>query len=171
MGIKRRKVCFICKAGSSCWDVRWFVWIPSLPPSLPLASLLSRFVSWVLGWGGLWSLAEGCYGSISVALLWEVCSSIINLYERRQKDVNFAAATVAPVSVSQQWTWITFTVRGREKAFGTTATNTWDVKSIKLCLYYVSCVVIRDSMKDCKSMRPWTSAGSPYIVSYILLTP
>lgn len=87
MGIKGRKVCFICKAGSSWWDMRWFVWTLPAPPSLPLFSLLSLFISgvclvgwcvWRAGWGRLWSLVEGRYGSISVVLLWEVCSAIIN---------------------------------------------------------------------------------------------
>lgn len=74
MEIKGRKVCFICKAGSSCRDV----WILSLPPSLPLTSLPPYFSSPGSGLGRLWSLAEGRYGLISVVLLWEFCSAIIN---------------------------------------------------------------------------------------------
>lgn len=136
------------------------VCVNPLPPSIsPSCFLTLSFRLLGLGWGGLWSLAEGRYGSISVALLWEVCSAIINLYERRQKDVNFAAATVAPVSVSQQWTWIILTVRGSKKTFGTTAADTWDAKSIKLSLYCARCVVIRDFMMDCKSRQPWGPVG------------
>ena len=63
---------------------------PPAPRLFPLSLARSPVsVSWVgvgvggwgvgvAGWGRLWSLAEGRYGSISVAFLREVCSAIIN---------------------------------------------------------------------------------------------
>lgn len=61
------------------------VCVDSLSLHLSLSSWLSLGSGWGwgcsgsgAGWGKLWSQAEGRYGSISVALLWEVFSAIIN---------------------------------------------------------------------------------------------
>lgn len=118
MGIEgeKKKVCFICKTGSSRRDVRWFVctlppYTPSSPiltPLTPVSSLFGLVSPGSAGRGGLWSLAEGRCGSISAAAA-SLRGLLCNYTKKKKKPiwwkgrgyVNSAAATVAPVSRRQ----------------------------------------------------------------------
>lgn len=115
MGIEgEKKVCFICKAGSSRWDVSWFVHTP-IPshPSHPLPHSLppSRFLTL---WSGLpWVRQPGWALITGRRSLWfdfcRRCSTERFALQLHKKPymvegrgyVNSAAATVAPVSRRQ----------------------------------------------------------------------
>lgn len=148
MGIKWRKVCFICKVGNC---------------STPPRSLTLSFRLWGQGRGGLWSPAEGRYGSFSAALRWEVCSALI---KRMRDGRRMFILTVATVPVSPQCTWITFTVGSRKKSLGYRSNQYIGCKIYKIISLYVKFTAVMDSLRVCDS---WGAINTQHRVSYMKL--